>query len=137
MQQFARLRVLSAADNLLPDISCLEVLTACPHLQVTAGATGSTHMHVHILAQPTDAAVGGVAVHSRSQTVRCTCLTRKLPQRYRARCLSLQVASFERNPLTGLPNYRQKVLQLLPNLENLDGQVGRAAMHSMAHWPST
>lgn len=37
----------------------------------------------------------------------------------------LQVASFERNPLTGLPNYRQKVLQLLPNLENLDGQVQR------------
>jgi hypothetical protein len=37
--------------------------------------------------------------------------------------LVLQVASFERNPLTGLPNYRQKVLQLLPNLENLDGQV--------------
>jgi hypothetical protein len=35
----------------------------------------------------------------------------------------LQVASFERNPLTGLPNYRQKVLQLLPKLENLDGQV--------------
>lgn len=25
--------------------------------------------------------------------------------------------------MTGLPNYRQKVLQLLPNLENLDGQV--------------
>lgn len=38
---------------------------------------------------------------------------------------AVQVASFERNPMTGLPNYRQKVLQLLPNLENLDGQVGR------------
>jgi hypothetical protein len=37
--------------------------------------------------------------------------------------VGLQVASFERNPLTGLPNYRQKVLQLLPTLENLDGQV--------------
>lgn len=36
---------------------------------------------------------------------------------------ALQVASFERNPMTGLPNYRSKVLQLLPNLENLDGQV--------------
>lgn len=37
VQQFARLRVLSAADNLLPDISCLEVLAACPNLQVNQG----------------------------------------------------------------------------------------------------
>jgi hypothetical protein len=34
IQQFQRLRVLSAADNLLPDLSCLEVLTECPGLQV-------------------------------------------------------------------------------------------------------
>jgi hypothetical protein len=43
MQQFARLRVLSAADNLLPDITCLEVLAACPNLQVgpTCGIAGA------------------------------------------------------------------------------------------------
>jgi hypothetical protein len=34
IEQFQRLRVLSAADNLLPDISCLEILTVCPNLQV-------------------------------------------------------------------------------------------------------
>lgn len=34
IEQFQRLRVLSAADNLLPDLSCLEVLTTCPNLQV-------------------------------------------------------------------------------------------------------
>jgi len=34
VQQFTCLRVLSAADNLLPDISCLDVLSACPNLQV-------------------------------------------------------------------------------------------------------
>lgn len=44
LQQFSRLRVLSAADNLLPDIGCLEVLTACPHLQVKAAqARQRTH----------------------------------------------------------------------------------------------
>lgn len=33
------------------------------------------------------------------------------------------MASFERNPLAGLPNYRYKVLQLLPSLQMLDAQV--------------
>jgi hypothetical protein len=48
------------------------------------------------------------------------------------RVAGLQVASFERNPLTGLPNYRQKVLQLLPKLENLDGQVYAAVLLHLA-----
>lgn len=34
----------------------------------------------------------------------------------------LQVASFERNPLACLPNYRNKLMQLLPRLQMLDGQ---------------
>jgi hypothetical protein len=33
-----------------------------------------------------------------------------------------QVASFERNPLACLPNYRNKLMQLLPRLQMLDGQ---------------
>jgi hypothetical protein len=65
IQQFPHLRVLSAADNMLKDMSALSAL----------------------------AAVGS----------------------------SLKVASFERNPVTHLPNYRLKVLQLLPELEVLDG----------------
>jgi hypothetical protein len=34
----------------------------------------------------------------------------------------VQVASFERNPLACLPNYRNKLIQLLPRLQMLDGQ---------------
>ncbi|WIA22151.1 hypothetical protein OEZ85_004487 [Tetradesmus obliquus] len=65
IQQFPFLRVLSASDNLLEDIEQLQVLEACPNLQV---------------------------------------------------------ASFERNPLACLPNYRNKLMQLLPRLQMLDGQ---------------
>lgn len=65
IQQFTCLKVLSAADNLLQDMSALGAL----------------------------AALGS----------------------------SLKIASFERNPVTHLPNYRLKVLQLLPGLERLDG----------------
>lgn len=65
IEQFPNLRVLNASDNLLEDIEGLQVLAACPNLQV---------------------------------------------------------ASFERNPLAYLPNYRNKVMQLLPRLQMLDGQ---------------
>lgn len=37
-------------------------------------------------------------------------------------CCKLQVVSFERNPITCLPNYRNKVIQMLPKLQMLDGQ---------------
>lgn len=37
-------------------------------------------------------------------------------------CPGLQVVSFERNPLVHLPNYRNKVVQMLPKLQMLDGQ---------------
>lgn len=67
VQQFGRLRVLSAADNLLADMHALQPLAAC--------------------------------------------------------AASLQVACFDRNPVTSLPNYRAKVLALLPHLQTLDGQV--------------
>jgi hypothetical protein len=45
-----------------------------------------------------------------------------------------QVASFERNPFTALPNYRLKVLQLLPSLQSLEGQVCVCARVGGSAW---